>query len=722
MSLAAILTLQKPTHAVTGADWNAGNIIADGQFFTTSSLSVSSIQNFLNSQVPTCDTWGTQPYAGTTRAAYATAKGYAPPYTCLKDYSISTVDRATNSYCQAVTGGTKTASQMLYDISNACGINSKVLLVMLQKEQGLVTDDWPWSLQYRSAMGFGCPDTAPCDAQYYGLDNQLYNAARQFKAYAANQTSYRYRAYQSNYIQWSPTTSCGGSEVYIQNLATASLYNYTPYQPNQAALNNLNAQGDNCSAYGNRNFWRYYNDWFGSPYSEEQLISFKAHVGNIGWMDSVSNSGIAGTTGQKLLMEAFKISGEVEYSSYSYTTGWQPTVSNGMVSGTVGQARAIQAIKINLTGNLATKYDIWYRAHVTNIGWMDWTKNGQAAGVTGDVIKNIEAFEIYIAPKGFSAPGASVTPYQNIATLTPTPPLSLSVDSHVSWVGWQPVVADGMVTGTIEQNKAIEAIKINLNNTTGLDGSILYATHVGYIGWQNYVQDGQLAGTTGQAKPLEAIRMTLTGKLAENYDIFYRTYIHNKGWLAWAKNNMPAGSQGAALQLEAMEIRLVPKGTALPITSSDTAFYNPRNLPIIDTYSLTYSSHVGYIGWIDGIHQNQLGGTTGQAKLLEAVRFTNLTSIFGSDLAINCSAYVARTGWIENVTTNGVCGTTGQAKTLEAIRLSLSGALASKYDIYYQAHISYVGWQNWVKNGETAGTPGSGKNIEAIVVKLVEKP
>jgi hypothetical protein len=63
--------------------------------------------------------------------------------------------------------------------------------------------------------------------------------------------------------------------LFIENSATAALYNYTPYQPNQAALNNLYGTGDGCSAYGNRNFWRIFNDWFGSsqtPPFNAQLI------------------------------------------------------------------------------------------------------------------------------------------------------------------------------------------------------------------------------------------------------------------------------------------------------------------------------------------------------------------------------------------------------------------------------------------------------------------
>lgn len=82
-----------------------------------------------------------------------------------------------------------------------------------------------------------------------------------------------------SYIRWSPNGACGGDNVNIVNRATAALYSYTPYQPNQAALNNLYGTGDGCSAYGNRNFWRDFNNWFGStldaPYQWD-IVSQKA--------------------------------------------------------------------------------------------------------------------------------------------------------------------------------------------------------------------------------------------------------------------------------------------------------------------------------------------------------------------------------------------------------------------------------------------------------------
>ena len=53
--------------------------------------------------------------------------------------------------------------------------------------------------------------------------------------------------------------------VYIENKATALLYIYTPYQPNEAALKAGAGEGDACSTYGNRNFAIIYNSMFGNP-------------------------------------------------------------------------------------------------------------------------------------------------------------------------------------------------------------------------------------------------------------------------------------------------------------------------------------------------------------------------------------------------------------------------------------------------------------------------
>lgn len=266
------LLQQQKVSAVTGSDWNAGNIIDDDIFYNGAGMSVPEIQAFLNSKVPTCDTNGTQPASefgrpDLTHAQYAAAHGWqAPPYICLKDYhQVPRSDQNINNLStNTIPNGAVSAAQIIKTAADTYNINPKVLIVTLQKEFALTLDSWPLNSQYRNAMGYGCPDTAPCDPQYEGFYNQVMNAAYQFNRYKTNSGSYRYKPFQVNSIYYNPNSNCGATNVYIENYATAGLYNYTPYQPNQAGLNNLYGSGDSCTAHGNRNFWRLFNDWFGS--------------------------------------------------------------------------------------------------------------------------------------------------------------------------------------------------------------------------------------------------------------------------------------------------------------------------------------------------------------------------------------------------------------------------------------------------------------------------
>ena len=243
--------------------FDPGNIISDAVMSNKNAMSVNEIQNFLNSKVPNCTTEQLRGYNNESRAI-------AP---CLKDFKEDG----------------KTAAQILWQAGQDYSINPQVLIVLLQKEQGLVTDTWPrdgwwWTknnlgqavmectnsrgqpaycvnAQYRSATGYGCPDTAPCDAQYFGFINQTRKAAELFRVVLdGGWTNY---PVGNNYIQYNPDPACGGSIVNIKNRATSALYRYTPYQPNAGAL----AAGwgtAHCGAYGNRNFYNYFTEWFGS--------------------------------------------------------------------------------------------------------------------------------------------------------------------------------------------------------------------------------------------------------------------------------------------------------------------------------------------------------------------------------------------------------------------------------------------------------------------------
>ncbi len=283
--------------AVSSANWKAGDIIDDALFYDNAAMSVDQIQSFLNSKVPVCDTQGTQSasdlgYPTMTHAQYAAMKQWpGPPYVCLKDYyQVPRSDVIVNNYSGSVPAGAISAAEIIKKAADTYGVSPKSLLVLLHKESlgPLTVDTWPLQSQYKNAMGMGCPDTAPCDPQYAGFYNQMMNAAERFYTYKNNPTSFRHQPFAYNNIYFNPgpcktygsngTCSvwygrygykrdidyCKSSSVYIETRATAGLYNYTPYQPNAEALNNLYGSGDDCSAYGNRNFWRIYSDWFGS--------------------------------------------------------------------------------------------------------------------------------------------------------------------------------------------------------------------------------------------------------------------------------------------------------------------------------------------------------------------------------------------------------------------------------------------------------------------------
>ena len=135
---------------------------------------------------------------------------------------------------------------------------------------------WAWSgttaPTVRSSTeptGFACPDTGGwCNPEFAGLRNQLYcRALGSTSGTPPTPPATATGPARNNVVQWHPNAGCGTSLVYIQNQATAGLYNYTPYRPNQRALDAGYGTGDSCSSYGNRNFWNFFTDWFGSTQS-----------------------------------------------------------------------------------------------------------------------------------------------------------------------------------------------------------------------------------------------------------------------------------------------------------------------------------------------------------------------------------------------------------------------------------------------------------------------
>ena len=246
----------KSSNAYSISNFRAGNIISDYTMTNTGTMNQQQIQEFLTQKNP-CNDYNISRASQYPGYHYHIENG---KFVCLSEETFE------------YNGVKQTAAQVIYEASQDYRINPQVLIVLLEKEQGLITDTWPNHIQYRSATGFGCPDTAACDSKYYGFRNQVRNAARLFREVLDG--GYTNYPVGENFVHYNPNFACGGSKVYIENLATSSLYRYTPYQPNAEAIKNYPGTAY-CGAYGNRNFYAFFIRWFGDPTITKHVVKYK---------------------------------------------------------------------------------------------------------------------------------------------------------------------------------------------------------------------------------------------------------------------------------------------------------------------------------------------------------------------------------------------------------------------------------------------------------------
>lgn len=226
--------------------FDPGSIMSNDVFFDTTTMDRDQISAFVNE-------WNDGCREGADGAP------------CLADYTEDTPTWTADAFCAGDFVGEQgdSAAAIIDKAAQACQVNPQVLLTILQKEQGLITASGGHLNQdrYAIAMGYACPDGGACDPKYMGFARQVYSAARQFQMYRLQPAMYEVVAGQVNNIAYNPDPECGGSEIYIENQATAGLYNYTPYQPTEATLKGMPEQ---CSSWGNMNFYGLFQAWFGS--------------------------------------------------------------------------------------------------------------------------------------------------------------------------------------------------------------------------------------------------------------------------------------------------------------------------------------------------------------------------------------------------------------------------------------------------------------------------
>ena len=172
-------------------------------------------------------------------------------------------------------GRLRTAAELIWDASQQAGINPQVLLVTLNKEQGLITS-WnnPNEVGLQRALdfalGFGCPDSTGCTQSifpgfYFQLfgnfdasGNRYLGAAKSLMK-SFNSDGGRGPLFNGNISkvgdQVTLENTIGGYEnvqseqnITLTNRATAALYRFTPHVFN-----------------GNYNFWKFFNTWFKFP-------------------------------------------------------------------------------------------------------------------------------------------------------------------------------------------------------------------------------------------------------------------------------------------------------------------------------------------------------------------------------------------------------------------------------------------------------------------------
>jgi len=160
-------------------------------------------------------------------------------------------------------GPSASAAVIIYEACRAYNISPKIMLVLLQKEQSLITRTSLAPQTLNRAIGAGCPNSYT--NKYPGFGNQMWNGARLLDGYGEGKSTSYVALYYSGIRTWdiyqSPKVA-----IYPGNIATYKLYTYNPSIGAKTPYGDLSAQSGQLS--GNANFWKIYWSWFGDPFAD----------------------------------------------------------------------------------------------------------------------------------------------------------------------------------------------------------------------------------------------------------------------------------------------------------------------------------------------------------------------------------------------------------------------------------------------------------------------
>jgi uncharacterized protein YjdB len=172
--------------------------------------------------------------------------------------------------------------------------------------------------------------------------------------------------------------------------------------------------------------------------TSQSLIVSTLGAGQSAWQ-TVGLGQTAGSTGLSRGLTGFSlavpstsaIEGSVNYIAHFSNVGWVAAQVNGAQSYQGGNT--IEAIQLALHGDIANYYDLYYRAHIANYGWMGWTSNAGLAGSSG-LGRQLEAFEVRLVLKGDGAPGSTANSYSDANGFLKPKVVQQVSAAHAKWV------------------------------------------------------------------------------------------------------------------------------------------------------------------------------------------------------------------------------------------------------------------------------------------------
>jgi hypothetical protein len=382
-------------------------LIDDSVFRDNTAMSASDIETFLTNEGSGLKSFMDVENCGSTSGPHYAY--YATYYSC---------------------GNSRLAAQIIYDASQAYGINPRVILATLQKEQSLVTDPSPAASQINFAMGYGCPDSGGCSVS--GFFNQIDNGTWQLRtdmelgsgnnwwgytpaSYPCNgATRYYSAALKAGYaVTFYDDNGTPYNGFTLPNMSTATLYCYTPHVYNNPAGINGNPQYGSVGEYysGSYNFVKAFDAWWGTTYGPTKVTGSPGSVswgsgridvfarggdgvlwqkyfdGNAGgwgpWAPldvSISSSPTVSTWGVGRL-DVFYVGSDGALDHYWYGSGaWQSVESLGQPPGVTisGSPAAISwgsgRIDVFVRGSDGALWQKWYSGAAG--GWQSWVRLG----------------------------------------------------------------------------------------------------------------------------------------------------------------------------------------------------------------------------------------------------------------------------------------------------------------------------------------------------------